>query len=580
MGSIIRVNPANNTLSIVHKANCLINYGYKYNDFFAEANGKLYSTTQYGGANDKGVIFEYNPSTNIYTKLHDFAGSVYNYEPTSLVLAKNGKLYGTAHGGGIPEPNLMLNAGGGVLFEFDLTTNTFSKKHDFTLTGQSIYDMGIFPSGLISSTNGKLYGATLYGVFEYNPTTEAIRMAGRFLTVAAAPSFVQVCRKPLYQAPVVTTYNVCKDASFTLNLASANTATAVWKHNGAVDATRTTPELSFTAFASTDAGTWVCMLTNECGTTVAQSITLVYDTPTQPVITVEGSLTFCEGKSVTLSAPTGFSDYEWSTGETTRKITVREGGNYTVVVGNGCESPVSEAVSVTVNELPAPATITAGGPVVICNGETVLLAAPEGFIGYAWSNGQISRQITVRESGNYKVKVNDGCESLPSEPVSVTVNALPPTPGGIELLPGGRLMATGGDDMYAWSVNEVPLDDHTAQIEAKVTGIYRVHSLSAEGCRSAVSVSFVVTGTEPAAEKAVVIYPNPGQGTLNIKMNGALQCEADVSVFDATGHMVFHQFINFQQESGTIHLGKLSAGLYNLMIRKGDQLILRKIVIQ
>ncbi|SHG74172.1 Por secretion system C-terminal sorting domain-containing protein [Chryseolinea serpens] len=654
MGSIVRVNPANNTLAIRHLAVCLVDYGYSYNGFFAEANGNLYGTTNYGGANNQGVIFAYNTAANTYTKVHDFANSVYSYEPTSLVRAKNGKLYGTAHGGGTPEPNLNLNAGGGVLFEFDLTTNTFTKKHDFTLTGQSIYDMGIFPSGLISSTNGKLYGATQYGVFEYNPVSDEIRVAGRFNGQGFAPSFVQVCRKPAYQSPTATTYTICHGAAFSLDLASVNATTVTWKHNNVVDASQTTTTLNFTAFSAADAGTWICTMTNECGTTVAPSITLVFGQPAQPTITAGSALTFCAGGSVTLSAPEGFDSYNWSTGETSRQILVSESGSYTVRVSNGCESPVSAPAVITVNALPEAVTIATNGPVDFCAGATVKLSAPEGFDGYTWSNGATLREIEVSQSGNYSVKVNDGCESPASDAVTVTVhslpvatisasgplvfcadetvtlsapagfsgyawstgattqaidvnesghytvkvndgcesppsnatvvtaNALPPRPELVALPSGTELVASGSSGTYDWTWNNEPLNEHGSQLNATETGTYAVYSVSAEGCRSTdfASVSLVINGTESAADDAVFVYPNPSQGTVNLKSNNALRGQADISLFNSTGGVAFAGSVDFGEESSTIHLGNLPAGLYDLRIRKGDQVVHRKVVVQ
>ena len=654
MGSIVRVNPANNTIAIRYRANCLIDYGYSYNGFFAEANGNLYGTTNYGGANNVGVIFAYNTAANTYTKVHDFAGSVYSYEPTSLVRAKNGKLYGTAHGGGLPEPNLGLNAGGGVLFEFDLTTNTFTKKHDFTLTGQSIYDMGIFPSGLISSTNGKLYGATQYGVFEYNPVSDEIRVAGRFNGQGFAPSFVQVCRKPAYQSLATTTYTICNGAAFSLDLASVNATTVTWKHNSVVDASQTTTTLNFTAFSAADAGTWICTMTNECGTTVAPAITLVFGQPAQPTITAGSALTFCAGGSVTLSAPEGFNGYTWSTGETSRQILVSESGSYTVSVSNGCESPVSAPAVVTVNALPEAVTIAANGPVDFCAGATVKLSAPEGFDGYLWSNGETLREIEVSQSGNYSVKVNNGCESPASDAVTVTVhplpvatisasgplvfcadetvtlsapagfnsyawstgattqaievnesghytvrvndgcesplsdatvvtaNALPPTPELVALLSGTELVASGSTGTYDWTRNDEPLNEHGSEVHATEAGTYAVYSVSTEGCRSVdfASVSVVITGTELAANDAVFVYPNPGQGIVNLKGNNSFRGQADISIFNTTGNMVFAKSIDFGEEPSTIHLGNLPAGLYDLRIRKGDKVVHRKIVVQ
>jgi len=129
-------------------------------------NGKLYGMTAYGGVNDKGVIFEYDPATNIYTKKIDFSSGIGGYQPEGdLMQATNGKLFGMTRLGGTHDL--------GVIFEYDIATNTITKKVDFTGAN------GSSPTGnLVQAPNGKLYGVTERGgantigvLFEYDPAT-------------------------------------------------------------------------------------------------------------------------------------------------------------------------------------------------------------------------------------------------------------------------------------------------------------------------------------------------------------------------------------------------------------------------
>ncbi len=68
-----------------------------------------------------------------------------------------------------------------------------------------------------------------------------------------------------------------------------------------------------------------------------------------PSITAIGSLDFCKGDSVVLEAQPGFGSYLWSTGETTRSITVHLSGSYSVsaVSANGCDG-LSDTIVVNV----------------------------------------------------------------------------------------------------------------------------------------------------------------------------------------------------------------------------------------
>jgi uncharacterized repeat protein (TIGR03803 family) len=385
-------------------------------------NGKLYSTTNYGGTSNQGVIYEYTPASNAFVKRHDFQGGVLtnSYTPTSLVV-KNGKLYGTSHGGGVPETNLP--GGGGTLFEFDLTTNQFTTKYNFLMNANWLGDVGTFPSSLVAGANGKLYGVTEFGMFEYNPSADIFRMAGRFWARGFAPSILQLCRKPAYQAQQATR-EICAGAQLNLDLGTSNTTSIIWKHDGITDASQTTPTLNFESFSPTDAGVWICTMTNACGSTTSQALTLSINEPAQPVITIEGPTIFCAGETTELSAPEGFAEYHWSNGETSREIVVGENGEYAVSVNNGCESPLSEPVVITVNDLPpAPTSIES----ISFN----KLKAIGSGASYEWRlNGnkleETADVITVTESGVYEVRaVNDeGCMSAESALLSFVVTAL------------------------------------------------------------------------------------------------------------------------------------------------------------
>ena len=143
--------------------------GSPYGSLIQADNGKLYGTTGYGGVNKKGVLFEWDPATNIYIKKLDFNGAENGSNPYgSLLQANNGRLYGLTYTGGAYDL--------GVLYEWEPATDTYTKKLDFNGT-----DNGSNPfSTLIQANNGKLYGMTEYGgiynlgaLFEWDPATDS-----------------------------------------------------------------------------------------------------------------------------------------------------------------------------------------------------------------------------------------------------------------------------------------------------------------------------------------------------------------------------------------------------------------------
>ena len=140
-------------------------------------NGNIYGMTSQGGSENKGVIFEYDPILNKYSKLVDFNDNLGSYPTGSLIQAKDGKLYGMTSGGG-----------GGIIFMYDIDTKIYTKKINLSSIDAS------FPEGsLMEASNGLLYGMTSAGgkfglgvLFSYNYKTNFITKVFEFDKVNGA----------------------------------------------------------------------------------------------------------------------------------------------------------------------------------------------------------------------------------------------------------------------------------------------------------------------------------------------------------------------------------------------------------
>lgn len=85
--------------------------------------------------------------------------------------------------------------------------------------------------------------------------------------------------------------------------------------------------------------------TNGCERTSSPFLVTVKDA-ILPTIATSRSPRFCIGDSVILSAPAGFREYSWSSGETTRSIVVKTSGTFRVTVtdGDGCAGESEEMI--------------------------------------------------------------------------------------------------------------------------------------------------------------------------------------------------------------------------------------------
>ncbi|MEX2588575.1 MAG: SBBP repeat-containing protein [Chitinophagales bacterium] len=307
--------------------------------------------------------------------------------------------------------------------------------------------------------------------------------------VSPSSDTVDVTVNPIPTAPVITpngTIELCDGDS--IMLTSSETDGNLWSNGDASQ--------SITVNTS---GNYSVMFTDNNGCVSLSSDTVdvtVNPNPVAPVITPSGATEFCDGDSVVLSSSEANGNL-WSNGETSQSITVNISGNYSVMFTdtNGCVSPSSDTVDLTVHQILTAPVITLSGATEFCDGDSVVLSSSEA-IGNLWSNGDTSQSITINTSGNYSVMFTDtnGCQSPLSDTVSVIVHPIPfapvITPGGsIELCDGDSVILSSSEaNGNLWgdssTTNEIIVDE---------TGVYSVKYTDANGCESAFSSAVDVT---------------------------------------------------------------------------------------
>lgn len=113
-------------------------------------NGKLYIITELGGDSGSCTICSFDPNTGSVAKVYDFGAMPrYGEVPLSgLMMASNGKLYGIASSGG-------LNTYYGVIYSFDPATNIYTDVYDFdTILGYAPN------AEFVQANDGRLYTVT------------------------------------------------------------------------------------------------------------------------------------------------------------------------------------------------------------------------------------------------------------------------------------------------------------------------------------------------------------------------------------------------------------------------------------
>ena len=123
-------------------------------------NGILYGTTSNGGAYNAGTIFSLDPTTDVETVLHSFAGGSDGALPLAALIDVNGKLYGTTSEGGTQNSS-CYTGGCGTVFSLDLTTG--KEKVLYAFCQQQNCADGQTPQANLIHVNRILYGTTQYG---------------------------------------------------------------------------------------------------------------------------------------------------------------------------------------------------------------------------------------------------------------------------------------------------------------------------------------------------------------------------------------------------------------------------------
>ena len=590
LGVLFQYNPSTNTFTKELDFAGTINGSYPQGSLIQASNGNLYGMTAQGGANGDGVLFEYNPSTNAYTKELDFAGTTNGSFPNaSLIQASDGNLYGMTSQGGANND--------GVLFQYNPSTNAYTKKLDFAGTTN-----GNSPGGsLMQARNGNLYGMTLEGgannlgvLFQYNPSTNTFTKTldyngtngedpyyGNLIEIVVTVSTTSISTSAVNTndcvgSSISVPYNIAGTYNngnvFTAQLSNASGSFASPVNIGTFTSVATgTINATIPVNAVAGTGYRIRVVSSSpvvTGTDNGSNITV--NTLPTATITPGSTTSICQGTSAMLTASSG-SSYLWSNNSTTQSISVSAAGNYSVTVtgANGC-SATSPATSIAVNSLPT-ATITPNGTTSICQGTSTTLTASVGS-SYLWSNNSTTQSISVSAAGDYSVTVT-GANGCSATSLAISIDVIP------IISVNGTTLISSSITGNQWYLNGNIIPNATSQTyTVSQNGNYTVRVTFGNG-ESSISepydVTTFITGITEYNQPTIEVYPNPSSGIINVNI-GQIE-NVQVNVHNILGESIYQHSIT--SSIFEINLSEQPAGVYVIKINTKKGLFIKNIVI-
>ena len=163
----------------------------------------------------------------------------------------------------------------------------------------------------------------------------------------------------------------------------------------------------------TGPGIYYVTTTNACALTYSDTVKVIEHPPIP--FDIGSDITICDHDTATITAPTGFINYQWNTyninADTGQVVRVFPAMNYmykvTAEKTPGCFA--SDSLLVTVKHVPP---VNLGNDTSFCMNQSIVLDAGSGYDTYAWNTGATTETIVANNQSSYSVKATlNGCSA-------------------------------------------------------------------------------------------------------------------------------------------------------------------------
>jgi hypothetical protein len=225
-------------------------------------------------------------------------------------------------------------------------------------------------------------------------------------------------------------------------------------------------------------------------------------------------------------------------------------------------------------------------PSVAWNGAQLSTAA--GYGQYQWYvngnaiAGAYSSFFQPVQVGAYKVTVTNAlnCSST-SDEFNLGCNSLGVPKPPINWTNSYYFSTIAGYAHYQWTLNGNPIPGHdSSSYKPVATGVYSVTVSNSAGCsNTSDNFDLVVTGIADitVGDSKLRYYPNPVRAVLNVDIASVGRGKLQAEIYDLPGRLVQKQLLN--QRHNQLSIGRLPAGLYQLVIYNGAEKTAVKVMV-
>lgn len=226
--------------------------------------------------------------------------------------------------------------------------------------------------------------------------------------------------------------------------------------------------------------------------------------------------------------------------------------------------------------------IVALSDTMFCEGDSVEIAGPAGYLNYLWSTGDTTETIYVAITAAVQVQVWDsaGCHGT-SRWMSTLMYLNPTAPAVTNDL--DTVFSTASTS-YQWYLDNNAISGATNQTHIVLsTGFYSVQVTDANGCTATSDSVFVAPSAIETYETSnFSVYPNPNAGKFNMAFGNVDLNNVRIQIVNVVGAVIDERFYEAITSGSVlpIELPEQTSGVFFITVYHPELRIHRKIIIE